>query len=381
MAFPGSALLRIGGVAVGQLPRFTTPLSVVVNSCDDAIAGETLDGVITSWNPAAERIYGYSAEEIVGQPVTVLCPPDQAAEIKEILGKIAGGECVRHHQTTRRRKDGTTFPASVTVSPVYGQVGGLVGASSIVRDLSEQRRTADELGRLTDDLQRANNNLANFTITVSHDLVAPLRAMSGFSAALLDEYADVLGEDGREYAERIQAASERMSRLINGLLHLSLLSRSQMRLEPVDLGAEAGRLAAELQRGDPGRRVRFVIQHPVRAQADKKLIRGVLRSLLDNAWKFTSRQDDALIEFAAVPHQDAGVSYCVRDNGVGFDPASAGKLFTPFWRLPTARDFPGTGTGLAGVKQVVERHGGRAWAEGAAGEGAAFYFTLDERDS
>jgi PAS domain S-box-containing protein len=368
------------GIEAGRDSQSLRLLSAIVNSSDDAIVGKTPDGVITSWNPAAERMYGYSAEEMVGQPVTVLSPPGHAGEIKEILDKIGQGERVLHQETVRRRKDGTIFPVSVTVSPVYDEGGRLVGASSIARDTSEQQRAAADVRRWADDLERANRNLESFTYSVSHDLRAPLRAMGGFSAALLEECGDVLGDDGRGYAERIQAASEQMARLIDDLLHLSGISRAEMNLQTVDLGAEADRIAKELQHDGPDRSVRFVIQRPVWALADLILIRTVLQNLLDNAWKFTSRRDDALIEFGTTPVADAEVCCYVRDNGAGFDPAYVGKLFTPFQRLHTTREFPGTGVGLASLRQIVERHGGHAWAEGAVGEGATFYFTLDAKE-
>jgi PAS domain S-box-containing protein len=372
-----------GDIGAGSGTARPELLAAILDSCDDAIVGETLGGVITSWNPAAARMYGYQAAEAIGQPVTVLCPAGRVTESKEILGRIGRGERVVHHQSTRRRKDGTVFPVSVTVSPVHDEHGRITGAVSVARDLTGQQRTAAELRRLADDVTRANRNLANFTITVSHDLAAPLRAMSGFSTALLEECPDALGEDGRGYAERIRAASDRMAGLLNDLLRLSLLSRTALRPERADLGAEASRIAAELQRDSPDRGAHFVIQRPVWVRADPRLMRTVLRSLLDNAWKFTSRRDDALIEFgtAPAPAPDAGVCCYVRDNGVGFDPAYADKLFTPFWRLPTARDFPGTGTGLAGVRQIVERHGGHAWAESAVGEGATFFFTVNGRET
>jgi light-regulated signal transduction histidine kinase (bacteriophytochrome) len=205
--------------------------------------------------------------------------------------------------------------------------------------------------------------------------------MSGFSTALLEEYGDVLGEDGRGYAGRIVAASEHMAALIDNLLRLSRLSRTEMHLDPVDLGAEAAQIAAELKDTDPGRHTRFAIQRPVQVQADRALMRIVLHNLLGNAWKFTSGRDDALIEFGTTPAGDAPICYCVRDNGAGFDPAYTHKLFSPFQRLHPASEFPGTGIGLAIVRVIVERHGGRVWAEGAVGAGAAFYFTLAEEES
>jgi signal transduction histidine kinase len=231
-----------------------------------------------------------------------------------------------------------------------------------------------QLTPLADDLE-------SFIYTVSHDLRAPLRALSGYSELLLEEYGGVLGEEGRGYAERIVAVSEHMGQLIDYLLQLSRVSRAELHLQPVDLGEEAAQIAEEIQRREPLRHVCFTIQKQVQVLADPRLIVRVLQNLLDNAWKFTSGQDDASIEFGTVPSGDATVCCYVRDNGAGFDPAYAGKLFQPFQRLHAAREFPGTGTGLASVRQIVERHGGHVWAEGAVGGGATFYFTLDGKES
>ena len=359
-----------------------TLLSAIVNSSDDAIVGKTVDGVITSWNHAAERIYGYRAEEIIGQPMEVLCPPGRIGEISTILDTIRRGERVVHFSTVRLRKDGTTLPVSLTVSPIRDERGKLVGASSIARDITVQLQAAAELRRRADDLERSNRNLQTFTYSVSHDLRAPLRALDGFSAALLEEYRGILDEVGCGYAERIRAASVKMGAIIDDLLHLSRISRAEMHLHQLDLGAEVDRIAGELQAEEPGRRVRFTIQRPVRALADRVLIRTVLENLLGNAWKFTSGRDDASIEFGTIPSADAPLCCYVRDNGAGFDTAYIDKLFQPFQRLHTITEFPGNGAGigLASVRQIVERHGGRAWAEGAVGAGATFYFTLDAKE-
>jgi PAS domain S-box-containing protein len=384
---------RYGGIVVAQLSREDIAVSrdwtsawlfpAIVNSSDDAIVGETLDGVIASWNPAAERMYGYAVAEIVGRPATVLCPPGGEDEGQEILARIGRGEHVPHYETFRRRKDGTDFSASVTVSPIRDETGRLIGASSITQDVTEQMhaRAAAEVLRRAEDLKVANGSLESFTYSVSHDLRAPLRAMSGFSAALLEEYGDVLGDDGRGYAGRIVAASEHMAALIDNLLRLSRLSRAEMHLDSIDLGAEAAQIAAELADADPGRHVRFTIQRPVPVQADRALIRILMHNLLSNAWKFTSRRDDALIEFGTTPAVDGPVCYWVRDDGAGFDPAYTDKLFSPFQRLHPASEFPGTGIGLAIVRLIAERHGGRVWAEGAVDAGATFYFTLAEEES
>ncbi len=371
------------GIAVSRDWASARLFSAIVSSSDDAIVGESLDGMIQSWNPAAEGMYGYAAAEIIGRPATVLCAPCGEDESRETLARIGRGEHVPHYEAHQRRKDGTDFPASVTLSPIRDEAGQLIGASSIARDVTEQvrARAAAELLHRADDLKAARGTLETFTYSVSHDLRAPLRAMSGFSAALLDEYGGVLGEDGRGYAGRVVAASEHMADLIDNLLRLSRLAGAEMSLGSVDLGAEAAEIAAELQGDDPGRRARFAVQRPIQVQADRALMRMVMHNLLGNAWKFTSGRDLALIEFGTAPTRDAPVCYYVRDNGAGFDPAYAHKLFSPFQRLHPASEFPGTGIGLAIVRLIVERHGGRVWAEGVVSAGATFYFTLAEEET
>ena len=226
------------------------------------------------------------------------------------------------------------------------------------------------------DLQRANQNLEAFSYSVSHDLRAPLRALSGFSEALVEEYGDRLDATGRGYAARIESASEQMGSLIDDLLLMSRVSRAEMRLEPVNLSIEVAATAEDLQRREPGRCASFAIQGDVWVNADRALIRTVVENLLGNAWKFTSRCSEAHIEFGATTGDGGEVCCYVRDNGAGFDPAYVDKLFRPFERLHSVADFPGTGIGLASVRRIVERHGGRTWAQGTMDEGATFYFTI-----
>jgi light-regulated signal transduction histidine kinase (bacteriophytochrome) len=264
------------------------------------------------------------------------------------------------------RRDASTFPAGVSLSTIDTDEGLLIAAA--VRDMTEHQQIKD--------LQRANRNMEAFNLSVAHDLRAPLRVLSGFSEALLDDYEDTFDDGGRDYAGRIVEASEQMATLIDDLLRLSRISRAEVHLHAVDLGAEATQIAGELQRSDPGRRVSFTIQQPVQVQADPGLIRTVLQNLLENAWKFTSGQDNALIEFGANPAGDGRLDCYVRDNGAGFDPAYSYQLFQPFQRLHNTREFPGTGVGLASVRQIVERDGGCVGAEGAIGKGAAFHFTI-----
>src|SRR5450631_2218539 len=226
-------------------------------------------------------------------------------------------------------------------------------------------------------LERANRELEAFAYSIAHDLRTPLRGISGFAEALVEDYGDRLDETGREYTGRIEAGCARMSTLIDDLLHLSQVTRATMNLQDVDLSAEVTAICDRLRARNPGRQVRVTVQAGIRATADRTLIRSALDNLLDNAWKFTARRDGAAIEFATAPVGDAPICCYVRDNGVGFDPAYVGKLFQPFQRLHDADEFPGTGIGLASVRRIIERHGGRTWAEGAIDGGATIYFTLN----
>ena len=260
---------------------------------------------------------------------------------------------------------------------------------NILEDLSDAQAEIQMLNaelearveQRTAELVVANKNLEAFTYSAAHDLRSPLRALSGYGEALTEEYGDSLGETGRGYVERIQAAAERMGALIDDLLVLARVSRAEMSLGPVDLSAEVAAIAAELRAREPGRRVRFAIDDGVWVTADRTLIRTVLQNLVENAWKYTGKRDGATIEFGTTAAEGAGVCCYVRDNGAGFDPAFVGKLFQPFQRLHSVTEFPGTGIGLASVRRIIERHGGRVWAEGAVGRGATFYFTLNAKET
>ncbi len=228
----------------------------------------------------------------------------------------------------------------------------------------------------TAQLEAANRELEAFAYSVSHDLRAPLRSIDGFGQALLEDYHDSLEAEAQHYLQRVRAASQRMAELIDDLLTLSRLTRSEMHLEMVDLSDLAWVIAAELARFDPDRKVEFVVAPDVVVRADTQLMRAALENLLGNAWKFTAKHPRARIEFGVLPHPDGQPAYFVRDDGAGFDMAYADKLFGAFQRLHTPAEFSGTGIGLATVQRIIHRHGGQVWAEGAVGRGATFYFTL-----
>ena len=344
----------------------------LLEAAPDATVYVDESGRIVLVNAQAERLFGYPREELAGQPVEILVPDANKAAHSGLRAGYAADPRPRQMgaglDLSARRRDGTTFPAEIALSTLDTSQGLLISAA--VRDVTQQRQARD-------DLIRTNQNLQSFSYSLAHDLRTPLRAISGFAEALADDYGDRLDETGRQYARRIQAGCARMAALIDDLLHLAQVTRAKMNLQDVDLSAEVTAICDQLGARDPGRQVKVTVQDGVRATADRTLIRSVLDNLLENAWKFTARRDGAAIEFATAPADDAPICCYVRDNGAGFDPAYAGKLFQPFQRLHHADEFPGTGIGLASVRRIIERHGGRTWAEGAVDGGATIYFTLN----
>ncbi len=227
----------------------------------------------------------------------------------------------------------------------------------------------------TTQLEAVNKELESFAYSVSHDLRAPLRAIEGFSAALVEDCHDKLGETGRDYLDRVSNAARRMSKQINDLLELSRVTRTEMRREQVDLSAIALQTTAMLQQQEPDRDVVVVVADDVTVEGDSRLLRQVLENLLGNAWKFTQHRNEPRIEFGAT-EESKGLTCFVRDNGAGFDMAYEDMLFVPFKRLHSTEAFPGTGVGLSTVFRIIKRHGGRIWYESAVDRGASFYFTL-----
>jgi signal transduction histidine kinase len=242
---------------------------------------------------------------------------------------------------------------------------------------ASEARLEARVAQRTAELTSANRELESFSYSVSHDLRAPLRAIDGFSQALREDEGGRLSPDGLQLLERLQGAATRMGQLIDDLLQLSRVTRAELEREPVDLSALAGSVAHQLRQHEPGRDVTFSLQPGLSAQGDARLLRVLMENLLGNAWKFTSKRSGAHIEFFA--ETAGGVThYAVRDNGVGFDMAYAGKLFSPFQRMHKVTEFPGTGIGLATVQRIVHKHGGHIEAEAAPGQGATFRFTLQE---
>jgi PAS domain S-box-containing protein len=370
-------------------------LRVLFDNAPIGVGEVTLSGELVRVNQYFCRFVGYTADEVLSmRGMRDLLHPDEVEAHLAIRERINSEEIDTYSAEKRFvQKRGEVIWGDVQRSLVRDPAGRPLLYIDTVRDITAERAaeaevrtlTAELEGRVeqrTAELELSNKNLRAFSYSIAHDLRTPLRGLNGFSEALLEDYGELLGETGRGYANRIQAASERMGAIIDDLLRLSQVTHADMNLVPVDLSAEVAAIADSLRAADPGRLVRFAIQGGVWVTADRILIRTVLDHLVENAWKFTAGRSGASIEFATAPADDDATVCCyVRDNGVGFEPAYAGKLFQPFQRLHTTREFPatGTGVGLASVQRIIERHGGRTWAEGTVDSGATFYFTLDAR--
>ncbi len=263
---------------------------------------------------------------------------------------------------------------------VRNDEGKPVSMLGICTDVSNIKKTEDELKKHRDKLEELVNErtkeLESFSYSVSHDLRAPLRGIDGFSLALLEDYSEVLDEQGKNYLNRVRLGSQKMALLIDELLNLSRLGRRALNPTDVDLTALAGSLLHDFAEHDPNRSVEIIIEKEMMCFADSTLIRAVLQNLLENAWKFTSKKQDAKIEFGSLEKEGKRV-YFVKDNGAGFNMEYKNKLFTAFQRLHQASEFPGTGIGLTTVQRIIHRHKGDLWAEGEIGKGAIFYFTLN----
>jgi len=466
-------------------------LASIVDASGDAIFSVAPDRTIESWNPGAERMYGYSADEAIGQPFSMLVSPELREGSASVLDRTLVEGQVQHLQRTHVTKDGRPITVNATLSPIRDASGRVIGMSEIVRDVTLEAQAQEDLRRREEELaaffttsldllciadtgghflklnpewehvlgysiadlegrafldyvhpddvattleamgalsgeqdvvgftnryraqdgsyrwiewkshpvgdliyaaarditarkitelalEEASKELESFSYSVSHDLRAPLRHVSGFVELLKQNSADRLDEHGQHYLETIAESATDMGTLIDDLLAFSRMGRAAMTMERLDLGDMVREYIADLDNGTKERGIEWIIGELPAVHADRSMMRQILANLLGNAVKYTRKRERPRIEVGAYP-DDGEVVVFVRDNGVGFDMAYVDKLFGVFQRLHDATEFEGTGIGLANVRRVISRHGGRTWAEGAVGQGATFYFSLPNR--
>jgi PAS domain S-box-containing protein len=346
-----------------------------------------LTGRIIFWNKGSEQMYGWSSEEAVGQLTHTLLRTEFPRPLEEIKAKLFAyghweGELVK------TRRDGERIVVASQWVLHKNEHDEPRAILEVNNNITERKQAEEEVRRLNEELEQrvqertsqleaANKELEAFSYSVSHDLRAPLRHINGFSQALLEDYADKLDKDGKFYLQEVRGASQEMAQLIDDVLQLARVTRSEMRREVVNLSELAQSVIAELRKRDAGRQVSVHVEEELSTHGDKRLLRIVLSNLLSNAWKFTLKRAQPEI-VSGHEQRDGETVYFVRDNGAGFDMAFADKLFGAFQRLHTADEFEGTGIGLATVQRIINRHGGRVWAEGAVNQGATFYFTLPD---
>ncbi len=392
------------------LSQSTRLKQAILDSANYTIISTDPQGIMLTFNAAAQRWLGYSAEEVVGKVTpAIIHDLDEIVQRAKTLSKELGTHIepgfevfvakarqgiADEAEWTYIRKDGSRFPVLLSITALHDEQGELTGFLGIGSDITQEKRLEEErkqaeeeirtlnaeledrVAKRTMQLEAANKELEAFSYSVSHDLRAPLRSIDGFSQVLVEDYREQLDDEGKDYLQRIRAAAQRMAQLIDDLLNLSRVTRSDMHRGRVNLSGLAKAITTELQQAHPDQVVACIIAPGLIAEGDAHLLRIVLENLFSNAWKFTSRHPRAHIEFGSMRQPDGGQAYFIRDDGAGFDMAYADKLFGAFQRLHGMTEFPGTGIGLATVQRIIQRHGGRVWAEAAPEKGATFYFTL-----
>ena len=334
---------------------------------------------------------GYSRDELRELTAPMLVHPEDFDAAQPLLERIIRAEISTCELDQRwLGKDGRVINVHLSLSAVRDDEGALLYLVAVVEDITARKEAEGALQTLnseledrveerTSELLSLNHELESFNFSIAHDLRTPLRGINGYSRVLLDEYGKTLDETGRRYLQRVEENATIMGELIDALLSLSQLGRGELHLGPVDLSAIAVETALELQSREPDREVQFEVAPGLSAWGDYTLLRTVVTNLLENAWKFSRDIEHARVS-VGMEWSEEGWVYHVRDNGAGFDPAHAGKLFEPFQRLHRPGEFEGRGVGLATVERIVKRHGGRVWAEAMVGKGATVYFTLGQRD-
>jgi PAS domain S-box-containing protein len=376
-------------VAEVKLREQYSTLNGIINSANALIFSVDRQYRYTSFNKGhaatMKAIYGADVEYDHSVLGYMTVPEDRQTAMNNLDRALAGEQIVEEGYSGEEIRARQYF--QISHSPIKTETGEVIGVAVLAQDITERKQAEVEIRKLNQELEQRvakrtaeleviNKELEAFAYSVSHDLRTPLRSIDGFSQILLDEYQDkIIDEQGKIYLHRVRIASQHMAQLIDDMLNLSRVSRTEMNVRLVNLSEMAKEIVDDLYNTQPDRQAEFIIQEGIGAQGDERLLRIVLENLLGNAWKFTSKHPTARIEFGMQLQKNLLV-YFIRDDGAGFDMTYAQNIFGAFQRLHTTTEFPGTGIGLATVQRVIHRHGGKIWVESEVEKGATFYFTI-----
>lgn len=370
---------------IDELEISRSNLESILSSMSDAVIIHNFSGNIFYLNKRALELFNIKELEITKYSIADISSKSMDIAILPSIWKEVELHKTQTIDWTALQIDtNKEFPVQVSINLINWY--GTSAFVAVVRDFTERKQAEEEILKFnlelelrvaerTAQLEAANIEMEAFAYSVSHDLRAPLRSIDGFSLALLEDYQDKIDEQGNKYLQRVRSAAQRMAQLIDDLLNLSRVSRSEINIQPVDLSEIVQEIARNHGETQPERQAEFVIQEGIKVDGDSRLLRIVLENLIGNAWKFTSKHPTAKIEFGMQQQKDGNV-YFVRDDGAGFDLNYSQKLFGAFQRLHAVTDFSGTGIGLATVQRIIRRHGGNVWAEAEVEKGATFYFTI-----
>jgi len=348
-------------------------LAAIVDSSDDAIVSKTLDGIITSWNNAAQRMFGYTEPEAIGKHISIIIPQERLQEEKVIIENIRAGKKVNHFETVRRAKDGSEINISLTVSPVLNQHGRVIGASKVARDITQKIQLEKQQKLFTEKLQELNNYKDEFMAMASHELKTPLTVIKA-NLQILEH--QMQSDPNINFINKTLSSVNKLSDLINSLLDVSKIQsgKLQLNISKFDLNVLLAETIENIQATTPKHKIIFEKSNQLIANADRERIEQVIINLLTNAAKYSPYTKEIFVEAYT---KNSNIEVCVKDSGMGIPQEDREKIFTRFYRVQgIASTYSGSGIGLYISSEIIKRHGGKMWVESNVGKGSHFYFSV-----